>query len=401
MAVALADGREFTARYAVDACGVDSPLRAGLGPGRGGATDPLLLRSRLLSGQLRGVTPLEGCLDVAGYPGATAWSKGTIHHLFPGGWIQVVDHGNHDGSVHPVCGVTVGVDPHRFADLPADAAAAFKALVATLPSVAEQFAGAEAVGPWVGGDPWQRLPAATYGDRWFAMERAACRTDDFLSRDATMGAEIVHALAAALLRIVQDGAPAGEQFARVAAYQGELIAFNDRMLAAARTACDDFRLFNAFTRVWLLWQILAHLSLKRATADALAVGSWAPVERFAGGALWFDTPDGLGRLLDDFFARFAAVRAGRLAPGAAAAGIFQALRRAKFAPPLYAFGDPKARYYHFTMLRRLLMVAWVSTIAPRDFKRLLTRDNVTGRRRPPAGRGAETTERGIRMGAVQ
>jgi tetracycline 7-halogenase / FADH2 O2-dependent halogenase len=80
------------------------------------------------------------------------------------------------------------------------------------------------------------------------------------------------------------------------------------------------------------------------------------------------------------------VRAGVLKEETAAKAIFARLRRERFVPPLYRFGHPPSRFYHFTMPRRLLMLAWVKTVAPEDFKRLLTRDNVTGRRaeRTPA-----------------
>ncbi|HET8660527.1 MAG TPA: hypothetical protein VFM55_16180 [Micromonosporaceae bacterium] len=375
-----AGGRSFVARYVVDACGMDSPLLGSLGVVE--PTSPLILRSRMLTTHMRGVKRFEDVVRLGDYRRATAFSKGTVHHLFDGGWIQVVDFGNHDGSTNQVCAVTVGLDPDRFPDLPAEPEAAFRALVARFPSIATQFAGASSCRPWVTGDPWQRTTKVTYGARWFAMERSACRTDEFLSRDVTVAAEVVHALAAALLRIVRQGGSAEPELARVAAFQGRLIDFNDRMLAAARTAASDFRLWNAYSRVWLLWQILAHLSLKRASADAVAAGSWQPVERFDH-ALWFETPAGVRGLLDWFFDQFEQVRSGTLAPAAAAAAIFKALRRARFVPPLYKFGDPGARYYHFTMPRRLLMLAWVMTVAPSDFKRLLSRENVTGRRQEP------------------
>ncbi|MEU2614741.1 hypothetical protein ABZ570_24625 [Micromonospora sp. NPDC007271] len=383
----LSDGRGYRARYLVDAAGTDSPLLRHLGVGAG--PDGLLLRSRLLHAHLRDVRPFEECSTLADYRRATAWSRGTVHHVFPGGWIQVVDFRNHDRAASELCSVNVGLDPDRFTDLPAEPAAAFRALVDRFPSLREQFGRAEAAGPWVAEEHWQRRVAVTHGPRWFAMERSACRTDEFLSRDVTMAAEVVHALGAALPRIARGEVPAEAELARVAAYQDALIDFNDRMLAAARTACGSFELWNAYSRVWLLWQILAHLSLKRATNEAVGDGRWDPVERFAGGGLWFRTPDGLRQLLEWFFEVMARVRAGELGQAEAARSIFRRLGRERFVPPLYRFAAPQARYYHFTMPRRLLMVAWVSTVAPKDFKRLLTRDNVTGRRqpeRPSAGR---------------
>jgi FADH2 O2-dependent halogenase len=222
-----------------------------------------------------------------------------------------------------------------------------------------------------------------YGPRWFAMERSAARTEELLARDVTVGAEIVHAVAAGLLRVLQGGTSAKAEFARVAEFQAALIDYNDAMLAAVRTASADFQLFNAFSRVWLLWQILGDLSLKRARMDAAAGTSWAPVERFESGALWFRTPKGLSQIVQMMFEEMERVRTGAVSPHIAARRIFKSLRGAACVPPLYRFADPGARYYHFTFARRLLMLLWVKTVAPRDFRRLLTRDNVTARRLPP------------------
>ncbi len=377
--VTLSDGREFLCRYLIDASGPDSVLLASLGVAS--RSDTLRLRSRVLATRMARVRPFEQYARLADYHGATGWSAGTVHHLFSGGWIQLVPFNNHDESRNPLCGVTVAVDPDRFADLPADPEQAFRALAARFPGIAAQFEEAVTAEPWQTGEPWQRTAAVTSGPRWFALERSAARTEEFLSRDVTMAAEIVHALGAALMRILRMGSSATVEFERVARFQNALIEFNDRMLTAARTACCDFELWNAFSRVWLLWQILADLSLKRARMDSGQ--SWAPVDGIGSGALWFRTPVGLSTLLDQFFREMEQVAAGAHGPRAAADRIYRMLARAPFVPPLYRFADPRARYYHFTLRRRLLMLAWAKTVAPRDFRRLLTRDNVTARRLPP------------------
>ncbi len=378
--VRVADGQAFRASYVIDACGMDSPLLGSLGVAR--RPGELRLCSRSITTHMTGVRPFEQVVRLTEYHRATPFSAGTVHHLFDGGWLQVVDFANHDGAAGNRCGVTLAFDPDRYPDLPAEPEEAFWRLIERFPSIKEQFADATANRPWVTDNPWQRISTPTHGARWFALERSSVRTDEFLSRDVTVGAEMVHALAAVLLRVVRGTVEAGPEFARIAGYQDALIVFNDQMLACARIACRDFRLWNAYSRVWLLWQILAHLSLKRATADAAAdpAGTWRQVEEFASGALWFRTPDGLRQLLDWFFRQFERVRAGEQSDGVTADRIFRRLRHSRFVPPLYRFGDPNARYYHFTLPRRLLMLAWVKTIAPADFKRLLSRDNVTGRR---------------------
>lgn len=374
VSVYTADGRFFTGAFLIDASGTElpgSPFRLV------DAGDRLQLRSRMLTTTMRGVRPFEEVVDTGKYGRVTPMSLGTVHHLFDRGWIQVVGFGNHDEAIGDLCNITVGIDSGVV--LPNDPAAAFAGLIAEFPDIAAQFAKAESTGQWSDHAPIQRLADATCGPQWFALERSAYRTDEFLSRDVTMAAELINALAPAVLAAVRAPESAEKFLRPIAEFQRGLVEFNDRMLAAARVAAVDFRLWNAYSRVWLLWQIIAHLSLKRATAEA-AEEDWSPVERFDLGPIWFTVPDGLRQLLDGFFAKFDRVRSGRLAPDEAAEQIFRSLRVARFVPPLYAFGDPGARYYHFTFLRRLRMLAWVWTAAPADFKRLLAVENVTGRR---------------------
>ncbi|CCK26861.1 hypothetical protein BN159_2482 [Streptomyces davaonensis JCM 4913] len=376
--VETADGHVWRARYLVDVSGPGSFLLARNG---GDDAEPRLgLRSRVIATHMTGVAPFEEVRDTADYPRATAWSEGTVHHLFDGGWVQLVRFDNHQGGHNPATGVTLSLDPGRWADLADDPEKAFRTVVEQFPDLERQFTSATAVRPWTSAPLWQRTAARTYGDRWFALERTAARNDLFLSRDVTMATELVHALASALIPAVRRDDFATAPFARVAAFQDELGAFNDRWLRCARIAAGEFKLYNAFSRVWLLWQILADLSLKRARLDCEAGGGvldWTPVERFELGGIWFHVPEGLRDLIDRSLKTVERVGAGELAAGAAADQIFAALRQGKFVPPLYAFGDPAARVYHFTLPKRLRMLWWVKTSAPEDFRRLLTRDNVT------------------------
>lgn len=375
--VRTTDGAVHRARFLVDCTGPDSPLVRRHG---GDDAEPRLShRSRVYAVHMRDVRPFEEVSPLARYPKATSWSQGTVHHLFDGGWLQLVDFGNHPGSENPVTSVTLSLDPDRHADLPDDPAAAFRQVTGEYPDIARQLAGASPVGGWTERRLYQRTAATTYGERWFAMERTAARNDMFLSRDVTMGAEIVHALASALIPAVRRDEWSTEPFARIAKFQDVLGDYNDRLLSAARTACRDFQLWNAFSRVWLLWQILADLSLKRARLDCEAGPrpDWAAVEDFELGGIWFQTPRGLRELVERSMDTIDSVRDGRTSAHDAAARIFGELRREPFVPPLYSFGDPEARVYHFTFPKRLRMLLWVKTKAPTDFRRLLTRDNVT------------------------
>lgn len=375
VSVTTEDGVSYRARYLVDAIGMESPIVAKLG-----GPDPvaeLRTRSRVMTAHLTGVQQFEDRVPLAAYPKASPWSVGTISHLFHGGWIQIAHFDNHPEAGTARASVAVSLDPDAFGDLAKDPEAAFRTLLDRFPQLAETFAGAVTATNWTFDELWQRTVTQTVGERHFLFERSASRNDFFLSRDVTMAAELVYALAPVLLEAARTDDWSPERFAPVAAFQRELIAFNDRIISAARIATHDFRLWNAFSRVWLLWSMLAALSLKSTRNHALRSGDWRPTHRLDEGAFWFALPKGLPELLEQTFAWTEEVREGRLTPGAAADRIWQALDAAPFTPPLYGFADPDDRYYHFTLSKRLKALAWTKTVAPVEFRSMLTKENLT------------------------
>jgi tetracycline 7-halogenase / FADH2 O2-dependent halogenase len=370
VAVGLADGTEIRAEYLVS-----------------GTTDQRLLaddmqrspyagvrhRGRLLYTHLAGVEPFENLIQMRAYRKASPWSAGTLTHVFDGGWAQVTPFAG--GR----CGVAVSLDPRLASAVSAadgTPASEFRNLIQRFPDMRRQFATASPVQAWQVRENWPGWVEQCCGSRWFRFDRGAGRHDFLLSRDITMSLELVHAVAAGLLRLAESGDWAGGGMKEIADFQAGLFGCYDRMFAAGRAASRDFGLWNAFVRVWLLWTILSALSVKRARLDAAASGQWAALERFGQVPYWFAVPAGLPELIAESLADIEGVMGAE--PADAAAGrIFARLRRERFVPPLYAFGDPEARYYYFTRMKRLRMLLWAKTTAPADFRRLLTADNVT------------------------
>lgn len=390
VAVTAADGRTYRAGYLVDGVGL---LAVAGATGDHRAEGPVGLRHRgtVLTTRMYGVAPFEDCVrggeaaDPWSKGNSDPWSKGTLSHLFDGGWMQVVPFGNHPSAANPRCGVTISVDPERFPWWTGDPDVDVQRLFERYPAIGRQFEQAVAAEPWTVAPrrPWRATE--TCGERWFVFDRAASRTDLFLSRDLTMSAEMVHALAADLLAAAARGEAPG-RLERAARFQRDLIDFHDRMLVAARTATRDFPLWNAFSRVWLLQSMLAALALKSARNAAIRAAGpnagpnadvWRAVERFTDGAFWFPVPAGLADLLERTFARCAEVEAGERGPTTAAARVFGDLGAAPFVPPLYRFADPAARRYRFSRAARFRMLLWARTRAPREFRTMLTRENLT------------------------
>ncbi|MEU6145046.1 FAD-dependent monooxygenase [Streptomyces sp. NPDC047081] len=368
--VELADGTAVAAEFVVDMSGPDAPMLTRLGT----PLRPLRHSSRVLTAHLRGVRPLERRVDPGA--GGTPWTGGTTQVVFPGGWIQLVPFGAERTGEDALTSVSVSLDTKLWPQGSASAEEDFQQLVAQFPDLAWQFAEATVVRPWTSAEGWQYAATATTGPGFVVLDRSAVRCDFTLSRDVTLTAELVHAAAAHLIAAHEDGDWSEARFGGLAALQSSLIEHSERLLGTALTATTDFRLWNAFCRVWLLHSMFAALSLKRARNDALASagvpGQWREVGRHRGAGLWFPVYAGFVALFDDADRLLRQVADQRLAPGDAAERIFGQLRRASFVPPLFGFGDPTDRYYNFTPLKRIKVLLWAKRRAPYAVRRVLT-----------------------------
>ena len=99
-----------------------------------------------------------------------------VHHVFPGGWIWVLRFNN--GVTSAGAALT---DPVAAALGAADGAAAWSRLLATLPSVADQFRSARAVLPFVHAPRLGFRSARVSGPAWALLPSAAGVIDPLLS----------------------------------------------------------------------------------------------------------------------------------------------------------------------------------------------------------------------------
>lgn len=384
VALTAGDGRTYHAEFVVDGAGPGSPLAAGLLGDDPGV--PLRHRSRLIAGQMLGVAGFEDVNPARKYRKAAPWSEGTTSHVFPGGWLQVIPFGNHPGSANRRTSVTLSLDPGRFPASGLTPEKEFAEVVRRFPGLARQFADASFTGEVTAEDTWQWRASRMLFDRVFLFERSASRTDLFLGRDLVMGAELINALAPALIEAVRAGDRDHPGLHRAARFQYDSIEFNDRMLTAARAACATFDLWNAYSRVWLLYQVIAAMSLKQArtlaAADAEGDARWAPVERFDEAPFWYAAPPGLRELVHEDFGLCARTLTGKITPADAAEHVFHSLRQADFVPPNYGFANPRDRFYRFTVARRVRTLLWTKTVAPQQFRRAITRENLLAKHRP-------------------
>ncbi|HWT93726.1 MAG TPA: hypothetical protein VN238_12060, partial [Solirubrobacteraceae bacterium] len=129
--IRLAEGGSVTARLLVDA----SP--AGAPAGR-----------RTISADFESVTPYEHVVAMRRYGlPLRPWSRGTVTHTFPGGWLQVTHRGNHDLARGTGTGIALTVGPEHVVEGEAPDAL-LERVLAELPELRAQLAKARRATDW-------------------------------------------------------------------------------------------------------------------------------------------------------------------------------------------------------------------------------------------------------------
>lgn len=362
--VSTADGEAFRGRYVIDASGFRSPLVAKLGL----REEPTRLRhhSRALFTHMIGVKAYEDTVPEGAHGNPTKWSEGTLHHLFEGGWMWVIPFNNHARATNPLVSVGLSLDPRIHPPFDGTPQEEFDDFLRRFPDVAKQFEGATAVRPWVRTGRLQYSSKQTMGYRWCLTSHAAGFVDALFSRGLSNSFEIVNALGWRLLDALDDDDFSEERFAPVQELEQSLIDFNDDLVANAYTSFGDFRLWDAWFRVWSLGQILATFEINRAYAKYLDTHEAAELEHLARIAPAGSIPDyaPARELMARVSQRVEAVQAGEADAGRAAAGIMDDLANADFVPPAFGLHDPANRWFNATPSKVVKTLLWARKDAP-------------------------------------
>jgi tetracycline 7-halogenase / FADH2 O2-dependent halogenase len=236
------------ARFLVDASGPGGLLRQALG--LRDESEHLATRSRALFGHFRGVTPWGDLIERSGASTGDhpfPCDRAALHHVFDGGWMWQLRFD--DG----VTSAGFAIDPSHY---PIDPSISpeieWRALLDRLPSVAEQFVGAELVAPAGGLRRTARLqrrlrPAA--GPTWALLPHAVGFVDPLHSTGIALTMAGVERLAAGLVEHWARPSLAAftEGYGRVVEKELTLI---DQLIAGCYRAMGRFALFRAFSLVY-------------------------------------------------------------------------------------------------------------------------------------------------------
>jgi FADH2 O2-dependent halogenase len=188
-----------------------------------------------LYAHFRGVQKLAAPDETPPYPVDDA----AVHHVFDGGWIWVLRFNNGITSA----GAAVTAELARELNLE-EGDPAWKRLLARLPTVAELFAEAETITPFVHQRPLAFRSGQVVGERWALLPSAAGFIDPLLSTGFPLTLLGVTRLAEILER---------ESFDELRAYEAETteaLLSAERLVAALYASMADFPLFSALSLLY-------------------------------------------------------------------------------------------------------------------------------------------------------
>jgi tetracycline 7-halogenase / FADH2 O2-dependent halogenase len=363
---------EISAKFVIDASGFRSVLADKFAL----REEPTRLRahSRSVFTHMVNVRPFEATVRAGIHGNPSPWSQGTLHHLFPGGWMWVIPFDNHRLSTNPACSVGISLDPriHPRPDGPPERE--FADFLDDFPDIRKQFAGARAIRDWVSTPRLQYSSRQTVGPRWVLTSHAAGFIDALFSRGLENTMEIINNLVHRVIDAVREDDFAVERFEYVQELEQSLLDFNDDLVANAYTSFQSWNLWDAWFRVWSLGQILATFEINRAYAKYLDHRDLDALERLARIEPHGSIPDysPARELLKTVSERVQLVQAGQLDAEVAAEQIFELLARADFVPPAFGLTDRRNRWYNATSGKVLKTLLWARREAPPEIGQIVT-----------------------------
>ncbi len=283
--VTVRTDRDFDIRcqYIVDGSGMRSVLAEKLGlretPTRAKT------HSRGLYTHMLDVTPLDDCLQREEGEERTPvpFHKGTLHHLFDGGWMWVIPFNNTPQSRNQLVSVGLMLDPrkHPRTDMPPEEE--FAKVIAQYPTMARQFEKARPVRDWISSGRIQYSSRECTGDRYCLLSHSTGFIDPLFSRGLFNSVQTINVLANLLLEAKQADDYSKAKFEPLERMQQGLIDFNDELVHCSYISFGKYSLWNAWFRLWLLTGAYGRLRVQRAILKARRMDDMAALADLDGG----------------------------------------------------------------------------------------------------------------------
>ncbi|RDZ63843.1 FAD-dependent oxidoreductase [Haloferax sp. Atlit-12N] len=331
--------------------------------------------SRAIFTHVEGLAPFDELLDEAARPGqSNRLHDGTLHHVFDGGWMWIIPFDNFERSEANKASVGLVLDRTQYpTDESVSAEREARRVIAEFPDIERHVESATPVRPWVRTGRLQRTANQSAGHRHYLTNNTYGFVDPLYAVGLVNTLESVFVSTNLLLDAFEDDEFSATRFAPIDEMHRRQLATNDRVISNAYKSMGDFRLWNAWTQMWL-GQVLFHdLYLQRHCFTYLASGQPAEFDSL----LEEPTPgDGapfvpekaeihrrMGEILDAYRADDASV-------DEAAGLLFAELRRADWLPKhVYDWGDERARHVDFSDPELVgKLIQWGKTESPEQLR---------------------------------
>lgn len=238
-------GLEIRCDYLVDGSGPRAILAEKLGL----REDPTRTKthSRGLYTHMIDVVPFDDCLRRSEDDERTPvpFHKGTLHHLFDGGWMWVIPFNNTPESRNQLVSVGLMLDPRKYPKTDLDPEVEFAQFIAKYPSMARQFEKARSVREWVSSGRIQHSSRECTGERFCLLSHATGFIDPLFSRGLFNTAQTINVLANLLLEAKKVGDYSKVRFEPLERMQQGLIDFNDELVHCSYVSFRSYSLWNA------------------------------------------------------------------------------------------------------------------------------------------------------------
>lgn len=257
--VLTSKGQTYQAEYVIDAGGMKSILANKLG----WRHRDCLAHSRTIFTHMVDVP----CFNNAGptrqeFGHPFPLSEGTLHHIFKGGWLWIIPFNNHPAATNPLCSVGLQLDPRLYpqrSDLSPEAE--FFDFVRQFPDLHAQLKNARSVRDWTRIDRLQYSAHHIVGDRFALLAHAAGFIDPLYSKGLYITHASIFLMADLLLKARQTGDYTAQAFAPLETMTLNYVKMHDRLVASSFKAWSHYKLWQAYSVLWLLGAYLEYLRL--------------------------------------------------------------------------------------------------------------------------------------------
>jgi FADH2 O2-dependent halogenase len=367
--VVTTDRGTAAASFYVDGTGGNSVLADRLGY-REDAPE-LETDSRAIFTHVEGLEPFDELLEAGARPEqSNRLHDGTLHHVFDGGWMWVIPFDNFERSEATKASVGLMLDREEYpVDESVEPVEEVRRIVSQFPDIEQHLDSAAPVMPWVRTGRIQRSASQSSGHRHFLTSNTYGFVDPLYAIGLVNTFESVFVSTNLLLDAFEDGDFAADRFAPIDEMHRRQLLNNDRLISNAYKSMGDFRLWNAWTQMWL-GQVLFHdLYIQRHCFKFLESGETAEFDALldesapGDGAPFATQKEEMHRTMADVLDAY---EAGEASADQAAEVMLAEMRQADWLPKhVYDWGTDRARHVDFSNPELVgKLIEWGKTDSP-------------------------------------